>query len=352
MPTASWSFQLTYWGTTGSFPRALTPAEVELKIIRTVRHLAASSDLAQSLSSIASDAEVEEKIARLVPADQRTMFGGNTTCLEVRTPDALFVVDAGTGLQPWARSTQSCWNAAGYKGQREGHLLMTHAHLDHACGLAFADAFYDPRNRFTIWGTQEVIDQLRELLNTGEERRNLLLPVSLCQLSGVRELKVLPPSLELTIAGTRIAALPLNHPGHSLAYRFERSGKRLVIATDHEHREVPDRTLAAFANGSDLLYLDGQYLQCEYDGERGIGAAPARPRLGWGHSPVEASIATAVAAGAKMLHLGHHDPHRTDEELGQLECYVQSHVRRLHVEGSASVACEVALARESATWTI
>ena len=50
-----------------------------------------------------------------------------------------------------------------------------------------------------------------------------------------------------------------------------RGGHRVVIATDHEHQEIPDRRLADFARGADLLYTDVQYLTEEYSGQVAIG---------------------------------------------------------------------------------
>src|SRR5690606_22449900 len=110
--------------------------------------------------------------------EQRSIHGGNTTCLEIRTPESLMLVDAGSGLHAWARETQCRWNAPDYAGPRRGHVLITHAHLDHTCALAFADVFFDSRNDFVIWGTAQTIDQLRSVLASEQSDRNLLAPVS------------------------------------------------------------------------------------------------------------------------------------------------------------------------------
>jgi phosphoribosyl 1,2-cyclic phosphodiesterase len=351
MPNSSWSFELAYWGTTGSFPRALTPHDVTHKIARTIRQLYQLGKLEEICADTTSEDELIGRIASLIPFEQRSVYGGNTTCLEIRTPDSLFLVDAGSGLQAWARQTQLCWNAAGYRGPRAGHVFMSHAHLDHTCALAFADVFYDPQNEFTIWATAQVIDQLRELLAPANRDRNLIAPVSWQQLAGIRQWNVFPSDGALVLDGTHVSSLPLNHPGTSLGFRFERNGKRIVVATDHEHGEIPDQRLAAFAHAADLLYLDGQYLQCEYDGQRGIGNTPPRVRHGWGHSTVEASIATALAADVSELHLGHHDPHRTDADLDELEQYAQSYASQCSVSRAIPATCWIRLAREGERWT-
>jgi phosphoribosyl 1,2-cyclic phosphodiesterase len=351
MSNTNWSFELTYWGTTGSFPRAFTPYDVTHRVVRTIRQLHEMGKLDEICAETQTDDELLGRIAALVPFEQRSVNGGNTTCLEIRTPDSLFLVDAGSGLHPWARQVQLKWNQPDYTGRRTGHVLITHAHLDHTCALAFADVFFDERNEFAIWATAQTIDQLRSVLASDQCDRNLLAPVSWQQLAGIRHWNVLPSSGELEIEGTRISSLPLNHPGTSLAFGFERNGKRIVVATDHEQAEAPDPPLAHFARGADLLYLDSQYLQCEYEGQRGVGTTAPRVRQGWGHSTVEASVATAAAAGVLELHLGHHDPHRADAELDEIEQYAREYARRYAARLGSNSVCRVRLAREGDRWT-
>jgi ribonuclease BN (tRNA processing enzyme) len=128
------------------------------------------------------------------------------------------------------------------------------------------------------------------------------------------------------------------------------------VATDHEHLEVPDRALVQFAEAADLLYLDGQYLQCEYDGDQAVGDSPAQRRNRWGHSWIEASLSTAIAAGATRIHLGHHDPHRSDSDLLKLEQFARQYVQDLNLPrsntGTTSLGPEVMFAREGDTWSI
>ena len=73
----------------------------------------------------------------------------------------------------------------------------------------------------------------------------------------------------------------------------------------------------------DLLYLDGQYLAAEYEGRASMMGEPPLSRRGWGHSTVEACVATAVAAGAKVLHVGHREPKRDDFDLARIDAYLQ-----------------------------
>jgi hypothetical protein len=100
------------------------------------------------------------------------------------------------------------------------------------------------------------------------------------------------------------------------------------------------------------MYLDAQYLRKEYEGQLGIADAPPLHRLGWGHSTVEAAIETAWFAGARQLHLGHHEPTRTDDELDALERYAQEYLRQLQRGQPATDYPRVELAREGISMTI
>jgi ribonuclease BN (tRNA processing enzyme) len=121
----------------------------------------------------------------------------------------------------------------------------------------------------------------------------------------------------------------------------------MVFATDHEHTEVPDPALADFARSADLLYIDAHYLQAEYDGAIGIGKGVPASHHGWGHSTIEAAVATAAAAGVHLLHLGHHEPARDDAELHWIEQLAERLLTEaLRTAGRPTDSCRVQLARE------
>ncbi len=127
-------------------------------------------------------------------------------------------------------------------------------------------------------------------------------------MKALEDFRPIQPGADFHIGATRISTYALCHPGGCLAYRLENAGHVYVFATDHEHVEVPDRGLAAFARGADVLYTEGQYTLAEYEGRDSVGGNPPLVRVGWGHSTIEACVATAVAAEVRELHLGHRDP--------------------------------------------
>jgi ribonuclease BN (tRNA processing enzyme) len=142
-------------------------------------------------------------------------------------------------------------------------------------------------------------------------------------MKAIKAFQPLQPGADFHIGSTRITTFPLHHPGGCLAYRLENAGRVFVFATDHEQQQVPDLQLAAFAKGADLLYTEGQYTQAEYEGREELAGDPPMSRRGWGHSPVEACVRTAVAAGVRQLHVGHREPRRTDQEIARIDAYLK-----------------------------
>ena len=70
-----------------------------------------------------------------------------------------------------------------------------------------------------------------------------------------------------------------------------------------------NKRLEAFYTRADFLVHDTQYTQEEYEAAR----------VGWGHSTYEHAIAVAKRGKIKRLALFHHDPTRTDTQIGELE---------------------------------
>ncbi len=226
-------------------------------------------------------------------------------------------------------------------------MLITHPHIDHIYATPYFAPYYDPANRFTIWGTQDVLNSLAVLFNPSSELSRRFFPPTYDQMKALENFRPLQAGADFRLGSTRITTYALNHPGGCLAYRLENAGHVFVFATDHEQREVPDRGLADFARGADVLYTEGQYTAAEYEGRQRVGADPALPRLGWGHSPIEACVATAVAAEVKELHIGHRDPARSDEGLARLDQFLQE---QLHAElnrvGRGAEACRARIVHE------
>ena len=68
-----------------------------------------------------------------VPGKGTTIYGGNTTCLEIEPESGKkIIIDAGTGIRPLGDHL-----TAG-TGDVDVYLLLTHVHWDHVWGFPFS----------------------------------------------------------------------------------------------------------------------------------------------------------------------------------------------------------------------
>ncbi len=344
-------FTITYWGVTGTLTAPLRPPEVTEKLIGAIKHLVEQGRLADLHPGPDLEALVRRRVEEELPFHLRSGYGGNTTCVEVKTPDA----PAHSGLRQRLPRTRTgpggTLRAAGPRiegrNARTAHVLISHPHIDHIYGTPYFAPYYDPANRFTIWGSPDVLHSLDLLFNSNSELSRRYFPPTYDQMKALEDFRPIKPGTDFQIGSTRISTYALSHPGGCLAYRLENAGHVFVFATDHEQLEVPDRGLADFARDADVLYTEGQYTVAEYEGRQGVGSDPALPRRGWGHSTIEACVVTAVAAGVRDVHLGHRDPARSDDDLARLEVFLQQHLREeLRRVGRPEDSCRARCAYE------
>lgn len=235
------------------------------------------------------------------PGPETLRYGGNTACVEVRTDDALLVLDAGTGIRRLGTTLKD------HVGRVD--LLLSHLHMDHLQGIGFFAPIFRPDIELHVWGPPSTTLSLRERL-----MRYLsppLFPVRLRDLGSRVSLHDVPPE-PFTVGSLTISAQPIIHPGPSVGYRISSEAGTIAYLPDHEPALgladfplSPDWTSGSeLAADADLLIHDVQYTDEEY---------PAH--VGWGHSSVEQAWAFAVQARAKRLVTFHHDPSHTDDEL-------------------------------------
>jgi len=241
-----------------------------------------------------------------VPGKDTTIYGGNTTCLEVTlTSGKTVIIDAGTGIRALGEKL------AEQKEHDDIYLLITHIHWDHILGFPFFNPIYNPSTRIHIDGNHNC---LRGLKYTFENKMgDGFFPIKFSDLSArIEHLgKILKGPL--IIDDTVIDSIPLHHPQGGVGFRFSEGDKHLVFITDNELRddkwdERAMKEYTEFCEGADMLIHDSQYIPEEITG-----------RKGWGHSDYEAAFELAVRSEAKRLILFHHDPPRTDMQITEIE---------------------------------
>lgn len=245
------------------------------------------------------------------PGAQTVRYGGNTPCLEVRTPDDwLIVLDAGTGIRELGRSLLQRANGKPITGD----IYLTHAHWDHIQGLPFFAPVFREGNHFTIWGSKAMETSIGRVLR--DQMSPVVFPITFDQLAASIDVRELAEGRS-SRNGYEVEAFPVRHPGGALGYRLTAisGGRSLVYISDNEldpaaHYDPPSGSrdeLLAFCHRAGVLVHDTMFTSDEYGHHRG-----------WGHSTYEDAVQLALDAEVDQLVLFHHKPERTDVDVDRL----------------------------------
>jgi phosphoribosyl 1,2-cyclic phosphodiesterase/CheY-like chemotaxis protein len=245
------------------------------------------------------------------PGPSTLRYGGNTSCVEVRSAaGTLVVIDCGTGAHELGKMLVET-------GPRPliGHMLISHTHWDHIQGWPFFAPLFVPGNEWDIYAPHGLAESVRETL--AGQMQYTYFPVLLEQLSATIRYHELVEGV-FRIGDIKVKTQYLNHPALTLGYRLEADGTAVVYACDHEpySRQMAiglgepnrqDQRHVDFLAGADLVIHDAQYTVGEYE-----------EKIGWGHSTAEYAVEIGRIAGVKAIALTHHDPLRDDGGIDDL----------------------------------
>jgi len=230
-------------------------------------------------------------------------YGGNTSCVEVRLCDQIYIFDCGTGFR-----------RLGHELQREfgdqpiaAHVFVSHYHWDHIQGVPFFRPLYDNPNNHFVFHSSSRTRCVEQVL--AEQMSSPYFPINFSQMQAQRRFYNLADGCIEMGDGIRIKTAWLNHPQGCLGFRIETKEGVLVYATDNEPGDAEfDKAVRKLAEGADVLIYDAQYLPDDY----------AANRVGWGHSHWREAVNVVMESAAKELILYHHDPEHTDPVLDKV----------------------------------
>lgn len=251
------------------------------------------------------------------PGPDTVKYGGNTTCIEVRSDNNdLIVLDAGTGIRQ-----------LGLELAKEMpvtcHLFVSHTHWDHIQGAPFFVPMFVPGNKLVIYGPPDPITMTGIEAVLAKQMEYPHFPVRVSELQADISYETLADGQSVDLGFATVSTLLMNHPALDFGCKVECDGKTLFFTGDHEHfyniyspgeseyddyeKVVQERNqgIVDFLRGVDVFIADAQYTEEEY----------ASQKQGWGHSTFERTLELAKEAGVGMTYLTHHDTVRTDAEL-------------------------------------
>lgn len=240
-----------------------------------------------------------------VPGEKSLRYGGNTNCLSIQFPkDNLFIFDAGSGIKELSNHLLS-----NHGTTLHAKIFISHPHWDHINALPFFVPLYIPGNEFEVFGASHGNVSMRELISA--QMDGVYFPIRIKEFGArtyFRDLK----EEELNVNGIKVRTMLLSHPGTCLGYRMEYGNRSICYITDNELFPEDMREfnlnywqkLISFVKSTDILITDTTYTDEEYPN-----------KIKWGHSAVSQVVKLAHAAEVKELHMIHHDPDQTDDDI-------------------------------------
>jgi phosphoribosyl 1,2-cyclic phosphodiesterase len=240
------------------------------------------------------------------PGPGTVRYGGNTSCVSVRTgAGKLIVLDCGTGARNLGNTLMG---GAFARGAGEGSILLSHAHWDHIQGFPFFVPLYIPGNKFRIFGGAKSSSMLEGILE-GQMAPQYFPVQTLKNMGASIDIVAISDGEPVAVEGCRVLARTNPH-GRSgaLAFRIEEAGKAVVYASDAGYAQGgPPAASIDLYRGADVLIHDSTYTPED-----------RRRYLERGFSSVDDAVSAAVAARVRRLVLFHYDQDYGDADVDAL----------------------------------
>ena len=238
-----------------------------------------------------------------VSGEEYVKYGGDTTCLEIRTKDdEIIIVDAGSGIRRLGHKLLS-------EKRFQCTMIFTHAHWDHIMGFPFFKPIYLKKTRITMYGCPFAQASVKHMISKIMAPPNF--PVNFEDIKADINYHEACEN-RIRIKSMTITPIALSHPNQGIGYKFVEDGKSFVFLTDNEltfkHPGGVDfQDYLDFCAGADLLVHDAEFTSEEYKKTRS-----------WGHSVYKDALKLALEARVRKFGLFHHNQERSDKGVDKI----------------------------------
>jgi len=238
-----------------------------------------------------------------VSGQQYLKYGGDTTCVEIRTRSGdVIVVDAGTGIR---RLGTYLYDEKAYKL----NFIFTHAHWDHVMGFPFFKPLFSKKFHIRMHRCPYHNQFVESILS-----KVMAPPYFPVKYNDVTARMTYPDAgpQEFNVGSVTVVPIALSHPNGGSGYKFIEDGKSFVFLTDNELGYLHPGGLAFkdyldFCSEADLLIHDAEYTPREY-----------KAHVDWGHSVYTDALDLALKAGTKKFGLFHLNQERADQQMDDI----------------------------------
>lgn len=243
-------------------------------------------------------------------------YGGDTTCMEVRTKDdEIIIIDAGSGIRRLGNSLLA-------EDRHQYTMIFTHAHWDHLMGFPFFKPIYAKETRIVMYGCPFAQASIKHMISRIMSPPNF--PVNFEE---IKAEIIYHESCEdlFSLKSVTVTPIPLSHPDQGLGYKLIEDNRSFVFLTDNELTfkhpgGLNYQDYLGFSANADLLIHDAEYREEEY-----------RKTRTWGHSVYKDTLRLALDARVKKLGLFHHDQDRSDQSIDEILADCQKIIKERNV---------------------
>ncbi|MDB9315052.1 MBL fold metallo-hydrolase [Spirulina sp. CS-785/01] len=245
---------------------------------------------------------VRDQIA--TPGENTLRYGGNTTCVEMRVGEHLFIFDGGTGLRKLGNSLLS-------QMPIEAYMFFTHCHWDRIQGFPFFVPAFIPINQFWIYGaTASNGSTFKQRLSKQMLGPNFPVPIQVMQ-SKLEFFDLAVEKKQKIGDEVVIENCLLNESHRSVGYRITGQGTTVVYAMSPDYSlNTLNPALLELAHQADVLVLATPNRAYAKDH---TGIAPENDQQ-W-----QACLKVAKEADVKQVAVSLHSPDHSDGYLDEVE---------------------------------
>ena len=185
------------------------------------------------------------------PDSDKIKFGGDTSCVEVRTETSLVIFDMGSGLRNLGAQMLNDSSTP-----KNVSIFLSHYHWDHIVGFLSFKPLFESSFTFNIYGSNKntAIKKVAEKLLDSS-----VWPVSMDMLSAkVNFIDLEGNSVKLD-EGENVECIEHPHPNGASSYKLSLNDFSILYTTDCEHEgDDLNMNVLNIAAGTDILIHDSE----------------------------------------------------------------------------------------------